>query len=1520
MTKLSFIACFFIGMSAAFGQAPLSASVFSDKPDEFIRQLGDFVNMSKREESAKVFANFEQQFKSGAFSDKEARRIMKTTGAMQTLKMNATPFFIDYLKAVVVVDKKPANQTSLFDQWHDVLDDMIARVQNRRFELIGRLLQFSFDFFDKNAIYYAPGATAWTADNRNYELKYEKGEPTVEWSKLTLTAALRKDSIEIKETAGAFHPVSGIWKGNSGKVSWARNKTPEVYSVLSDYSIDVSKGFYKAQNAKLHYPAFFPDADIAGNFEDKLNITSDRIENSYPRFESTNQSLTINNIGFGVQYKGGFKLYGNTAYGVSGPRDKARLTVTNPKTNKLAFRSASENYVIRKDESIVGEQTEGVIYFGADSIYHPSVDLKIDINKKEITLLRGARASERNPFYDSYHQVNINVGKIRWYFEKDSLTVGDKYPGFGINNNNAMFESLKYFSEPDYRRAQNIATVNPISVIKMYSDEVRQRTLNANDLAKKISPSMGATNMQSLLYELVSQGFVNYFPETQTVELKDKIFHYVNASQKKVDFDILRFLSETKEDNSTFTLKDTTIAINGIKNVELSERKRVALRPLGESIKLKVNRNFDFDGKLFAGFAIFQGKDYHFQYAPFQIKIDSARYMDVYLKIGQDKFNKPIAGAINSRLEHLNGVLLIDAPNNKSGREDVKLFPSFESIKNSFVYYDSPSTLDSIYKRDSFYYKLDKFTLSGMDSLTKDDLNFKGGLVSSDIFPEVRENLTLQPDSSLGFINKTPAEGYPVYKNKGKFTGNLELSNKGLLGKGVVKYLDAAISSKDIVFRPKDMTSSSKSFDLVENRGSNIPQVSGQNIKINWRPYKDSMYLSISDSSFVFFKEGGHFLRSDIVLTPGGVKGKGSFDWDKGRLLSKQFSFGSHSVSADTMDMSIKAITGADQLAFDTKNIKGKIDFDKQYGVFKANSADIQTNMPAIKYKTSINEFEWDLKNENITFKSDGGDATFLCSDPEQDSLRFSGKTAAYNLKSNSLQVGGAPYVQVCDAYIYTKNGDLKIELGGKMDSLTDAKIVCDTATKYHVINKANIKIRGKKFFEATGYYEYNIGSRQQEIRFDNITGQRAGKGQHSEKKTETRATGIIKPEDNFYIDQKTAFKGEITLNSISKNLKFDGFAKLDAENLPNKEWFNISSFADKKNLALQYSTPKNEKGEPLQTGLFVSKEAAVIYPSVMSPLYFRKDRPLIDAKGVFKYLPSTDEFVFGDSMKIQNSDPTLSMKGVKFVFNNKNRRVYAEGPMHIGAALNQIKTVAAGRAYTEFLNPNDPAATAAANANTDDSLAVSSIKAARTTCDVMLGINMQAPEKMLKIMAADIQAGSFDATDIEYNKDDFYEKTLAEFFSDPADYQRVVKAMKEKTLDIPDKYNPFNFFLAKIPMRWVPEYQSLISTDKKIAVQSISGIPINKNLTAYAEFKMPANEDDKINLYFKTSNDYYYLFSYQKGLLSLSSNNQRFEDEFNKMKPAERVRKMENGDVFEMQWIEPGSAEMFVKRLQNAK
>lgn len=253
------------------------------------------------------------------------------------------------------------------------------------------------------------------------------------------------------------------------------------------------------------------------------------------------------------------------------------------------------------------------------------------------------------------------------------------------------------------------------------------------------------------------------------------------------------------------------------------------------------------------------------------------------------------------------------------------------------------------------------------------------------------------------------------------------------------------------------------------------------------------MYLTSGITPFDIYKSGLHHFKGRLALSPGGLSGKGELDWDKGTVNANFMQFGAFSVKADTMNLQVKALNSSDQIALDTRNIKGEIDFDKQTGNFKANAEFVTSALPYNQYMTSMNEFDWDMRNQTITFKSPPGKfAVFTSTDPMRDSLTFTGKTAFYDLKTNDLNIGGIPYIQTCDAFIYTETGDVHIKPGGAMDTLLNAKIICDTSNQYHVINRATVDLQGRKFYTAEGFYEYNIGNKLQKL---NLTEYNRSKG-----------------------------------------------------------------------------------------------------------------------------------------------------------------------------------------------------------------------------------------------------------------------------------------------------------------------------------------------------------------------------------------------------------------------------------------
>ncbi len=1480
---------------------------FSEDPTAFVKELQGYMTAGKNSQMEAVFKDFEKAVKSGIFSPDEMERIRQTGDKMLNQRMTASPYFAGYLKSLPIVRNDELGE-SRFKNWHIILDSLLSNIENRKLKPYQDFLDFSYGFFSQNALRISSLGTNWLFNASRYDLVYADKRPLIKFDKLDLIANRGRDSILIKSTAGIFYPVEEVWEGKGGIVTWERNGLgKEVYAELGEYSFEAKNSLYEVKEATLHYPLFFGNTSIQGAFSDKLISQNDATGGSYPRFESKEEVLDIKNIGKGVHFRGGFRLQGTTVYGFGSKKNRAILSLSNNR-DQLVYRGMAVLFAIRQEERIVAEGVESVLYFDQDSIYHPSVNIRFDIPTRQLQLSRGKRGSDRNPFFSSLYQINIDAEKIDYLVDADSILIGKKSLGIAKSATPILFESLGYFHEGDLRRLQNIADSNPILLMNSAYEETGSRVMDAEFLAQKLNPKFSVENITSLLYDLVSKGFINYDADEQKVELKDKIFHYTNASQKKVDYDNLKISSETDETNAVIDLKQESAQINGVTSIELSALQRVGIRPFNEQITMKKNRDIDFDGRLFAGFSVAEGRDFHFDYDKFQVNMDSTRYFDLFLATGEnDKEGKPLAFSIGSRLEHLNGVMLIDAPSNKSGREDIRIFPSLESKDKSYVYYDYKNTQGGAYTRDSFYFQLNPFSFNSLDNFTKDDIHFKGAMYSSDIFPVFEETLLVREDSSLGFFTKTPKEGFPNYSGKGNFLGSIDLSNRGFLGQGTLNYLGATMDSEDLVFKPRQLTGSAERFDLDEERkGLEVPQVRGFDVTIDWRPYQDSMYVTSKEAPFELYKEGRHTLRGTLILTPGGLKGRGLFDWDKASMTSNLFSFGAHSAQADTTDLKIKAFN-TEELALSTSNLNGRADFDDQKGVFKANAEFLTTVLPYNQYETSFNEFDWDMAEETVNFRAQEGKlGRFLSIHPDQDSLRFQGKSALYDLKTNLLKIGGVPYIVASDAFIYPETGDIEIQPGAVMTQLTNARIVADTVNQYHVINRATVDILGRKEYRASGFYEFNIGDKQQEIEFAEILGTRVGAGARSEKRSVTRATGEISERQDFYIDQKTKFLGTISLSAEKPNLGFKGFAQLQSETLPARHWFSTNFEGDKNDLAIAYDKPLNPEGEQLFTGLYLSKEMATLYPRVMMPLYLRKDRPIFPVTGIMKYDKKGDKFIFGDSLRMLGGATVL--KGNQLSYDNKTGKIEMDGVFTLGSGLKSVSVDAAGALKTSF------------GETVIDSVLGATAMNSKIDMEVMLGAKLVIPDKLLDIMLTDFKSSTFDATPIVYAKDmPFYRKAISQMFPNNDDIRKAVDGISLGSLTLPKKFNPYTFLFDKVPLIWDSDYQSFVSSKSKLGLTSVNGEMLNTNITAYIEVRMPTNEDDRFYIYLKSPSQLFYFFGYQQGILNVVSSNTRFMDELLGMKDKNRIFKLPDGDTYEIQPVEPSTAQAFVNRAEAA-
>ena len=168
--------------------------------------------------------------------------------------------------------------------------------------------------------------------------------------------------------------------------------------------------------------------------------------------------------------------------------------------------------------------------------------------------------------------------------------------------------------------------------------------------------------------------------------------------------------------------------------------------------------------------------------------------------------------------------------------------------------------------------------------------------------------------------------------------------------------------------------------------GQEFPEVSSKNDFVLWKPYADSMLIKETGTPFKLFNSET-YLYGRLLLRSSGLHGSGKVDWNDAQLFSKDIRFKKETMDADTSDFRLKSADST-KFALITNNVNSHIDFTLREGDFKGNSNAINTEFPYNLYRTSIDQFKWEMDKKILTFKSTRGKATFTSEAPEQDSLK----------------------------------------------------------------------------------------------------------------------------------------------------------------------------------------------------------------------------------------------------------------------------------------------------------------------------------------------------------------------------------------------------------------------------------------------------------------------------------------------------------------------------------------------------
>jgi len=1425
----------------------------------FFDEMEQFLTTSRKDEGMLIMDDFSWHW--GKFSEKGREEVYKMANLMLKKKKKAFPDFKNYLYTISEFISSEYQTEQNFKEWQKILLRLVKGRSKKKFSVY---LKSCNSLFSENLLYKSAG-NSWAADNSNYTFGFDS-LPTIEFDTLTLTCYSKGDSSVIYNTKGIYYPTESKWIGQGGKITWERaGFSPDsVYANINKYVISLKSPKYKLKNV-LFYNLNYFEEPLKGIVQEKVlaNVTVSKA--SYPKFDSYEAIFSIKDIADGVDYIGGFSLYGRKVVGRGTDKQDAYLIF---KRKDVPFLKMASKAFIIKPERIVSQIAAATFYIKNDSIFHPGLSFKFFMKDRTVSMLRDGKGIKITPYTNTYHQVDMDFESLVWKVDSPMIEFKNMPGG---TNTKARFFSADYFKLNDYLSIMGMQESHPLYTIKEIVDNLDTNFITNRDVSAHTLQSN--SNVETMLLELSTLGFINYNYDAKTFVVKNKLLNWVKASGGKVDYDVIGFFSSIRgKSNATLSLLNYDLKIRGINSINVSDSQEVLIYPARKEIILKKNRDFDFSGAIQAGRFDIMGSNFSFKYDEFKIDMPIVDSLRIYAETGRNnRHGEPVIKPVKTLVNNIKGDLLIDMPNNKSGTKLADEYPKINSYEDSYVYYDKKSIQKGVYEKDHFYFHLEPFSIDSLDNFDNDQLRFKGEMMTAGIFPDFIETLTLQPDHSLGFIRETPSGGFSMYEGKGTYHDTIRLSNQGLRGNGKLEYIASTTYSNDFIFSPDSMNAIAQNFEIEENSDNiQFPPVEGKNVETRWLPKKDIMYHKEIDQPIAMY-DMESFMNGQTMTEPDGLSGTGTFEFKKAELTSNLMRFQFNDFSADTADFRLKSVElNSKEDGFDLKtvNVNAYVTFDERYGEFKSNEGGSFVSFDPIEYICYMEEFKWYMDNDKIELSAGETSSTdasgvklegaqFISIKEGQDSLSFFAIKAEYDLKKKRIHADGVKFIDVADAKVYPDSGKVILDKGADMNTLYNTKIIANYITENHTIYNSTINVFGKRKYSGDGYIDYvDELEKVQTIYLQKIAVDTTG---------QTFATAEIKDTANFTLSSNYEFYGGVKLFANNKNLTFNGYSRIVHDcDLLATNWFSFEQQINPNEIYLPIdSTTKDVSGNPLTTSMFLSPDSIGIYTSFLNKKNKSNSIAMISANGYLFYDKVKQEY------QISNKDKLIerSFSGSYLSLNTKNCKTYGEGKIDLGNKTGQLKMDIAGVIEHNQLNGE-------------------SIFDLVMLTDFFF--NEEALKKMIKHLK---EASGLDPANLD-------RPTFGKGLKELVGLEEADKLIGQISLNGQFKKVPKSldktFMFNDVKMRWDNESNSFKSFGD-IGLSNIKDKQINKYVKGHIEL-IKKRSGDVLTIYMEIDKNNWYFFSYKRGMMQAISSNVDFNTAITETKPDKRKSKATKG------------------------
>lgn len=1472
---LSFLSGSFTKVSAQ------SFKQFSGKPESYVSELYKFLSSSPLEERKNLITFMEDEqstdslrlklemyvnnWDSLVFSSEEKEKILSISKNLIDKKVRAFPDYFQFVFLVQSFIEKGHSRES-FNEW---LDGMVWYCDNKKRSLtiINKILfQTKIALYDQ--LLFKSRLHSWKPTNFEFYFDFDS-ELKMHVGNCNLICYSKRDSIYIYNTKGTLYPSTSLWEGKNGEVTWERAgyERSVITSFLKNYQIDVSKSSYEADSVTFKNMIYF-DKPLLGKIEDNVTYIKNPETATFPRFDSYIKEFSIKDLYPNINYKGGFSMQGAKFIGKGSIEKPAELKFYRKDSLRLCARSL---FFIIRPEKIRGMDAAVSIYIDEDSIYHGDIQFNYTVKNNEISMMRSDNYSAQSPFMNSYHKIDMNFEQLTWRIDEPMLFITTTP---GSSQGKALFESENFFNTNEYNEYQFMYDVHPLVSLKRYAAIEGSERFSAEDFASYMRTSL--ENVRVLLFPLAVKGFIFYDVSTEMIEMKKRLYDNISASVGRIDYDVLRFLSRTNAplENASLDFRTNDLKIYGIPQVFVSDSQNVMIYPKSESIIMKRNRNFQFDGVVSAGLFTFFGRNFFFHYNDFKISLQDVDSIQLNVIMGYNDFKKPILQRVHNVIQDITGDILIDKPDNKSGIKQNPEYPIFNSREYSYVYYDDRKIFNGIYDRKkNFHFRIEPYTLDSLDNFTKAGLHFKGLFTSAGILPALNEELKLQNDFSLGFKHQTPANGYPAYGGKGHFTKLIHLSNQGLRGNGNLTYLCSKINSDDFQFFPDSTNTIAKSFELqAQITGIQCPVVNGDTVKIHWEPYKDVLFAkNIRKPFMIFNEETSH--NGTLALSPKGLNGNGVLDMTTAVAHSNKFSYKYQSILADTSDFTLRSLH-SQGYTVKTRNVSANIDLAKRAGKFKSNDLTSTTEFPENKYMAMLDEFTWKMDKKELEmvssrkqpastegeingFKDQSlSGSKYISTRVDQDSLSFVSPLAVYNYEKNLLQAKKVAYLEIADARIFPDKEQITINPEGYILPFSNSKVLANRVNRFHQVYDANVRVLSRMNYEANGKYDYKIDKKVLEtFHFSEIRVDSTG---------HTYAEGSVTEPDSFNLSAHFPFQGNIHLRAEEKLLRFEGATRI-LQNCPNyaSSWFLFDTLINPAEVIIPITPQMVELNRKfIVSGTLITTDSIHIYSSFYGYRKNYADSVVANATGILRYNEYNYSYEVAQREKLRNRD----IAGNYMRINTKTCQHYAEGIIRPGVN------------YGQFRHKNS-------------GVVEHDLKSNQVKISMSMMLDFFMHDKAMQRIAYLIDSLGKSPVDVTQNK---FKKNFVNFVpEDKLNKYFEDLASGNKPKEIPEAFLK-NIFIDEVNFVW-DDVSNSYRSKGKIAIGYIAGLPIHKYFDGYMEL-WRKRSGDLFDLYIKIDEHNYFYIAYTRGTMHVTSSDKVFNTMIRELPENERTLKVPRG------------------------